>query len=91
MIVASGPKADVAACVIAVPVSVQNEAQLFVGNAFECCPDLVGERRKLIVDDQKAVVANRDADISARAFEHVNVAGDFRRLDLHFGKSGCCA
>ena len=86
MIVAFWSKSSVAARVIAVPVGVQNEAQLFVGNALERGPDLVGERRKLIVDNQKTVIANRDADISTRAFEHVNVTGNFCRLNLHFGK-----
>ncbi len=79
-------KNSVAAGVIAVPVSVQNEAQLFVSKSFECRPDLVGEWRILIVNDQKAVITNRDADVSTRAFEHVNVAGNFGRFNLHLGK-----
>ena len=56
----------------------------FCRQALERCPDLVGEWRKLIVDDQNAIVADGDADISARAFEHVNVAGNLRRLHLDF-------
>jgi len=79
-----GSKCDVAARVISVPVRVENEAQFLVGYAFEGGPDLVSQRRKLIVDDQKAIVTNRDADVSAGAFEHVNIAGNFRRLHLHF-------
>ena len=81
-------KSNVAAGVISVPVSVQNEVQFLIGNTFERGPDLVGEWRKLIVNNQKPIITNRHADISTRAFEHVDVAGNFRGLHLHFGKVG---
>ncbi len=73
---------------IAVPVSVQDESQFLIGKTLERGPDLVGERRKLIVNDQKPVVTDRDADVSACAFKHVDVAGNFCRLHLNLGKVG---
>src|SRR5215213_8205139 len=71
---------------IAVPVSIQNEAQLPLAESLERGPDLVSERRELIVHDQYAVSADGDADVSAGAFEHVHVAGNFCRFDLDLRK-----
>jgi len=44
-------KGDVAACVIAVPVSIQNEVQFLIRNSLQCGANLVREWRKLIVND----------------------------------------
>src|ERR1051326_9097818 len=79
-------KDNIAAGVIAMPMCIQDKLQFLVGNPFERGPDLIGERRKLIVNNQKSVITNRHADISARAFEHVDVAGNFCCLHLNFGK-----
>ena len=79
-------KDNVAAGVIAVPMSIQDELQFLVGNSSERGADLVGQWRKLIVNNQKPIFTNRDADISTRAFEHVDVAGNFRCLHLNFRK-----
>jgi hypothetical protein len=46
-----GPKGDVAACVITVPVSIQNEVQFLVSNSLESGANLVREWRKLIVNN----------------------------------------
>jgi hypothetical protein len=40
----------------------------------------------LIVNDQKAVRADRNADVPARSFEHIDVAGHLGRFHLNFGK-----
>ena len=50
-------KLSVAASVVAMPVRVQDEAQLSLVEPFECSADLVSQWRKLIVDDQNAVRA----------------------------------
>ena len=71
---------------ISVPVCVQNEAQLLIRDPLQRRANLVSERRKLIVNDQDPIVADRHADISAGAFKHVNVAGNFRYFDLNLRK-----
>jgi hypothetical protein len=40
----------------------------------------------LIVNDQKSVGADRNANVSARSFEHPDIAGHFGRFHLNFGK-----
>ena len=44
--------------------------------------DLGRERRELVVDQEDAVVADRDADVAARALQHVEAVGQLGRLDL---------
>ena len=78
-----GAEGRVAAGVVAVPVGVEHELELAGARALQRGADLVGERRELVVDDEDAVVARRDADVAARALQHVDVAGDLGRLDLH--------
>ena len=80
----------VPAGVISMPVGIENEAQLLITDSFECGPDLIGERRILIVDNQNAVVADRNTDIAARSLEHVNVAGNFGRFDFYLRPVSLC-
>jgi hypothetical protein len=53
---------------------------------FERRQDFAGERRELIIHNQRAVFADRDADVPAGAFKHVNIFCDVNGLDLDFGK-----
>jgi membrane associated rhomboid family serine protease len=76
----------VAAGVVAVPMRVEHEAHGLVGNVFEGRPNLRRQRRELIVDDHDAVLADRHADVSALALEHVNVARDLLGLDHDRGE-----
>src|SRR5215813_2148746 len=76
----------VAAGVIAVPVRVDDEFELALAQFLKRGLDLVGERRVLIINDQKAVRADRNADVSTRAFKHIDVAGHLGRFHLNFGK-----
>ena len=48
--------------------------------------DLRRQRRELIVDDDDAVVAGRDADVAPGAGKHVHRAGGLRHLDLDFAE-----
>jgi hypothetical protein len=72
--------------VVAVVVGVQNEAHGAGVDLLERGANLIDERGVLIVHDEQAVPAGRDADVAAHAFEHVNIALDLRRLDLHGGE-----
>ena len=54
--------------VIAVIVRVDDEPHRLVGDALQRGLNLVGQRGVLIVDDHDAVVADRRADVSSRAF-----------------------
>ena len=78
----------VPAGVIAVIVGVDDEADGLVGDAeiFQGGVDFVGERREFVVNDDDAVFADRRGDIAARAFEHIDVAGNFGDFDLDFGE-----
>src|SRR5215210_4683216 len=72
----------IAARVIAVPVSVKDEFELSFAEGFQCCANLIGERCELIVNDKNAVSADRDSDITARALQHIDGAGDLDDFDL---------
>jgi len=48
--------------------------------------NLLGERRKLIVNDEQSVGAGRYANIATLAFEHVHVACDMCAFDLNVFK-----
>src|SRR5262249_43792417 len=75
----------VSAGMIAVIVRVDDEPHRFVGDLqlFQSSLNLVRERGELIVDDDDSVFANRSGYVATGAFQHVNVAGDFRGFDLH--------
>ena len=73
---------DIAAGVVAVEVRVHHELQVARRDPRNRSPDLVGQRRELIVDDQDAVLAGRDADVAARAGQHVDRTGDVLGGDL---------
>jgi hypothetical protein len=78
----------VAAGVIAVPVGVDHEPHRLIGDLTERGEDPVGERRVLIVHQNHAVLAHRDADVPARALEHVDPVGELGALDLDLGEIG---
>ena len=48
--------------------------------------DLLRQRRELVVHDQDPVRTRRNANVSAGAFKHVNIAGDWSCLDLDIRK-----
>ena len=75
---------QVSAGVVAVVVGVDDEAHRLVGraNALERGGDLVGQRSVLVIDDDDAIFADRGGDVAARAFQHVDVAGNLGDLDL---------
>jgi hypothetical protein len=79
---------SVAARMVAMPVRVEDKAKLSLVDSFKCSADLVSQGRKLIVNDEYAVCTNRNADISARSHEHVNIAGDLRCLHFDFREIG---
>src|SRR5262249_31422199 len=68
-----------------------------VFNALEGGLDLGRQGRELSVHDHQAVIARRNADVSARTFQHVDAIGDLLRFDLDLaqvlvlGKSKCRA
>ena len=55
-------------------------------DVFERRLNFLGQRRELVVNQHDAVFAHRGGDISARAFQHVDVSGNFGDLNLDFGK-----
>ena len=76
----------IAAGVVAMPVRVQHDLNGFVGNAFQRGFNLVRERQEFIIHHDNAVVANGGADIAARAFNHVNAAGNLLYFHFNFAE-----
>src|SRR5580700_2417167 len=72
--------------VVGVIVGVDDETHRLVGDAFQRVLNLVGQRGVLVIDDDDAVVADRRANVSARALQHVNIASHSRDLHLHFAE-----
>ena len=72
----------VSAGVIAVEVRVEDEPDRLVGDCLEGFLDLRCQGRELVVDDDDAVLAGRDADVAARTGQHVDRAGHRLGLDL---------
>src|ERR1051325_1608223 len=72
--------------VIEMVMGIDDEAHGFVSYSFERGFDLVGERGELIIDQDYAVAACREADIPARAHQHVNSAANLADLDLYFAE-----
>ena len=44
--------------VVAMIVRVDDEAYRLVGNSLKCCVNLIGERRRLVIDQNNAIVAH---------------------------------
>src|SRR6185436_245730 len=76
----------VAAYVVAVPMGVEHELQVARADLAEREADLVGQRCELVVDDEDPVGSHGGADVAAGPLQHVDVAGDLGRLDLHLRK-----
>src|SRR5215470_7053211 len=72
----------IAAGVVAVKVRVDDESNGLVGDAFEGGLDFFGQGRILIIDHHDTVLADGSADVSACAFQHVNIPGNLR--DFNF-------
>lgn len=68
--------------VVTMIVRVDDEPHRLVVDAFQRGLNLFGQRGALVVNQQDAVIADGSADVSASAFEHVDIAGDFADLDL---------
>src|SRR6185369_2446137 len=67
-----------------VKVRVQDVAQLTFAELLERGANLIGKRRELVINDQDAVSADANADVAARAFEHVDIACDLCGFDFDF-------
>ena len=78
-----GAQGFVAAGVIAVPVRVQNELHIRVTDRCHRSHDLLVQRGKLVVDQERAVLTDTESQVAARAHEHVDAGADFDRPDLH--------
>src|SRR5262249_47993044 len=82
---------SVSACVVAVIVRVDDEADGFVRDAeiLERGLNFFGKGSKLIVHDDDAIFADGGGDVAALTLEHVNVSGNFGDLNLDFRPIGC--
>mgnify|MGYP003694181695 CR=1 FL=1 len=67
-------------------VRVDNEAHRLVGDALKSGLDFLSQRCVFIVDNYDAVLADRCANVSSRAFQHVDVARYLRDFDLDFAE-----
>lgn len=75
----------VAAGVIAVEVRIDDETDGLISDTFQCSLNLLGQPGVLIVDED--VVADGRSNVSrSLAFQHVNVAGHFRDVELNFAQ-----
>src|SRR5689334_25253087 len=79
-------KGCIASRVIAMPMSIEDKLQLTFAQVLKCCPDFIGEWCEFIIDNQDSIFTDRNTDISARSFEHINVAVNFCGFDFNFGK-----
>ena len=68
----------VAAGVIEVPVRVEHEPHGLRRDRLDGGEDLRRQRRELVVDDERRVIADDEPNVPARADEHVYRAGDRR-------------
>lgn len=78
----------VAPRMISVIVRIDHESHRLVGD-FQLLQrrlDLVRQGRELIVDEHHSIFPHRRGDVPARSLQHVDVAGDLRRLDLDLRK-----
>ena len=64
------------------PVRVDHEVDGVVGQLGYGRDDLVGQRSELVVDDERAVVTDRDGDVAAAPLEQVDGFGNPGGLDL---------
>jgi hypothetical protein len=76
----------VGAGVVAVEMGVEDELELTGIELLEGRLDLGRQRGEFVVDDEQPVGAGGDANVPALALEHVYVAGDVSRLDVHLGE-----
>ena len=72
-----------AAGVVEMPVGVEQKAHRLVRNRLDRGQYARRQRRKLVVDQEHAVLADRYTDVAAFAFEHVDVLRQLGGLDLH--------
>lgn len=77
----------VAAGMIEVPVSVDEEADRFVGNRGDGREDLRGERRELVVDYEHGIGPHRQADVAPLAEEDIHpgcqpLGGNLDRIEV---------
>src|SRR5579862_476246 len=81
-----GSELGVAAGVIAMKMSVDNELEGFVRDSFQGGFDFWSERRELVVNNHDAIFTNRNANIPARALQHIDIACHLGDLDFHFAE-----
>ena len=79
---AGPPEVLVPVGVVVVPVGVDDEVDRVVGQLSYSRRDLLGERRELVVDDERAVVPDRDPDVPTAPLKHVDGLGDPHCPDL---------
>ena len=65
-------KRRVAPGVIAVKMSIDNKPEGLIGDPLEGLFYLWSERSELVVHNDNPVLADRNANVAARSFEHVN-------------------
>lgn len=76
----------VAAGMVAVPVGVDQKFHRRIGQLADGRHDLAAERSELIVNEESAVLAYRNAEIPAGSNHHVDTRRDFGCLYLHLRK-----
>ena len=73
----------VAAGMVEVPMGVEQHVHGPAGKFFDCGHDLRGQRSKLIVDHEYAVITGEQADISSGAQQHIETLGHRDRANLY--------
>src|SRR5229473_3186996 len=69
--------------VVAMPVRVHEKPDRLFRDRLHRGHDLGRERCELVVDQKHAVLASRNADVPAFAFQHVDAVGHLRGFDLY--------
>jgi len=72
----------VAPGMVTVKMRVDDEPEGLFGDFLQSRFNLRSQRSKLVVNDHDAILADRNTNIPAGAFEHVDIAGDFGGFDL---------
>src|SRR5258708_10685291 len=65
------------------PGGVDQETDRVVGDRLDRRDDLRCQRRELVVDQEHAVLARRNTNVAAFAFQHVDAGRDLGSLDLY--------
>jgi hypothetical protein len=79
-------KIPVAVCMVVVKMSIDDETDRLIADSRNGFSDRFGQRSELIINQEYAIVARKDPNISARSSQHVNVTRHMLHFYLNIGE-----